>query len=204
MLPAGVVTAYGNVAAEYDGDRKVAALDFPGVPELKPAVGILHLVAVFDVLLEHAVLVADAVAVARIVQGGKGVQEAGCQAAKATVAQSCVGLLVFYHVIVNVQVLENLHYGILDAHVDEVVAQCPAHEKFSGEVVHLPGGLVGVLASGFHPVGHDYVQGRGGNCVKQVMLAGLGAVLAVLSLESAGKGVFELFLVESHHRSFCP
>ena len=41
-------------------------------------------------LLEHAILVADAVAPARQVEGGHGVQEAGCQAAQASISQRCV------------------------------------------------------------------------------------------------------------------
>ena len=44
-------------------------------------------------LSEHAVLIADAVAPGRQVQGGHGVQEAGCQAAKASIAQSRISLL---------------------------------------------------------------------------------------------------------------
>ena len=44
-------------------------------------------------LSEHAVLIANAIAPGRQVQGGHGVQEAGCQAAKAPIAQSRISLL---------------------------------------------------------------------------------------------------------------
>jgi hypothetical protein len=44
-------------------------------------------------LSEHAVAVADAVAPCRQVEGGHGVQEAGCQATQASIAQCCIPLL---------------------------------------------------------------------------------------------------------------
>ena len=45
-------------------------------------------------LLEHAILVADAVAPAGQVEGGHGVNKAGCQAAQASIAQRCILLCI--------------------------------------------------------------------------------------------------------------
>ena len=68
---------------ELDRVAHVEPLDLPGVAEVEPVVGLLVLEAVDDRLAEHAVLVADAVAPGREVEGGHGVEEAGGEAAQA-------------------------------------------------------------------------------------------------------------------------
>ncbi len=79
-------------AVEADRDRLLRTDDLPGVAELQPLVGALHLVPADDVLAEDAELVADAVAHPRVAEGGHRVEEAGREPAEAAVAEPGVGL----------------------------------------------------------------------------------------------------------------
>ena len=73
-----------------------------------PAVGLLALEAVDDLLLEQAVLVIDAVAVAGHAQRGQGFQEARGQTAEAAVAQPGVGFAVEHIVEVDAEPRQHL------------------------------------------------------------------------------------------------
>ena len=92
MVVALAVPAVLHLAAEADLLRLVHLGDEPGVAQAKPVVGQLHLLAVDDLLLEDAQLVADGVAGGGDLQGGHGVQIAGGQTAQTAVAQASVGL----------------------------------------------------------------------------------------------------------------
>ncbi len=64
----------------------------PGRAQILPVVGQLHLLALYDLLLENAQLIADGVAGGGDLQRGHGVQVAGGQAAQAAVAQGGIRL----------------------------------------------------------------------------------------------------------------
>ena len=81
-----------NPAVERNDDRFFGMLDLEGRAVGLPAVRLLALEAVDDLLPEQAVLVVDAVAVARHAERRQRFQEAGCQPAQAAVAQAGVGL----------------------------------------------------------------------------------------------------------------
>ncbi len=81
------------MAAEADANGLVGALDLPGVTLGEPFVGDLDLAAIYDLLLEEAVAVAHAVAVAGDSLVGHRVEEARGEAAEAAVAERRVGLL---------------------------------------------------------------------------------------------------------------
>ena len=79
-------------AVERHLDGLPVADHLPGVGMAQPVVRVLDLAAVVDLLAEHAVLVAQAVADGRDLQRGQRVDEAGGQPAEAAVAQAGVGL----------------------------------------------------------------------------------------------------------------
>lgn len=60
-------------------------------------------------LAEHAVLVPDAIAPARQVQGGHGINEAGSQPAKSAIAQGSILLLVLQLLQTVAQILTQQH-----------------------------------------------------------------------------------------------
>ena len=66
---AAVLVVDAHVAAELDLGGVLGAADLEGVAVLQPLVRNLHLEAVLNFLLEHAVAVADSTAVGRVAQG---------------------------------------------------------------------------------------------------------------------------------------
>ena len=74
-------------AAEAHRVAHAGARKLPGVPSCEPGVGVLDLAAVVDLLREHAVLVADAVAERRQPERGHRVEEARREPAQAAVAE---------------------------------------------------------------------------------------------------------------------
>ena len=112
-----------HLAAEADLLGLVHLGDEPGVAQPQPVVGQLHLLAVHDLLLEDAQLVADGVACGGDLQGGHGVQVAGGQAAQAAVAKSRVP----FQGTDAVQILSKLRQAgtdyILNTQVKQVVIQ---------------------------------------------------------------------------------
>ena len=149
-------------AAEADLLYLVHLGDEPGVAQAQPVVGQLHLLAVHDLLLEEAQLVADGVAGGGDLQGGHGVQVAGGQTAQAAVAQTGVGLHLEEVGGGEAQVLDGLLQLWQDPQVVGVLLQGPAHEELQGQVVDLAGVAVPDPALGGQlPGGHDVPQHQG-------------------------------------------
>ena len=86
-------------------------------------------------LLEHAILVADAVAPAGQVEGGHGIDEAGGQPAQAAVAESGVLLCIHQGLHVVAQLLEGLAVDPLQLQVHHRVQQRAAHQELGAQVV---------------------------------------------------------------------
>ena len=132
-------------AAESDRHRAVGALDLPREAFLEPGVRMLDLPAVVELLAEHPVVVAQAVAVGGVVESRERVQEAGGEPAEAAVAETGVGLLVDDGVEVEAELLHRLAGGVEEPGGDQVVAQQPAEQVLHRQVVdHLrPGRVIG-------------------------------------------------------------
>ena len=161
-----------NMATKLDGHGLVLTADLPGIAVGEPLVGGLDLAAVDDLLLKQAVAVAHAVAVAGNALGCHGIQEARCQTAQATVAQSRIGLLVLDDGQVKAHVVERLGDHVANAKVEQVVVEQAADQKLDREVVHALfalGGGAGVTlgGNGARLLGHELGQG-----VKAVEVAG--------------------------------
>ncbi|MNE78779.1 hypothetical protein D3C80_1752140 [compost metagenome] len=68
------------------------AWEFPRVTVFQPIIRRLHLLAIDDVLFEHAIFVADTVTPARQRQRGQRIQEAGSQPTQTAIAQARIVL----------------------------------------------------------------------------------------------------------------
>ena len=79
-------------AAEADLEGAFAALELPGVAVIEPGLGQLDLPAVGDLLAEHAVDIADAVAMRRHVDRRHALHEAGGEPAEAAIAERRIRL----------------------------------------------------------------------------------------------------------------
>ena len=124
-----------DMAAETDLDRLVRTADLPRVPVAQPFVGVLDLASVDDILLEEAIAVTHAVAVASYALVCHGVEEAGCQTAETAISQSGIGLLLLKLRKVDPKVLQALVDHVADPEVQQVVVEKPADEEFDREVV---------------------------------------------------------------------
>src|SRR5262249_61050935 len=91
----GAVTSTTDIfdaAAEHDRIFRFKPLELPGIAEGKPALRLLLLTAVDDLLHEQAVLVPDAVAERGDRERGHAVHVAGRETAEAAVAERGIGL----------------------------------------------------------------------------------------------------------------
>ena len=83
-----------QLAAECYRVAFVRAQELPCHVLIQPQVRFFDLLAVYDFLFEHTVLIADAVAHRRNTQSGERIEEAGGQATQAAVAQA--GIFFFF------------------------------------------------------------------------------------------------------------
>ena len=88
VVPDALFALVVDVAAKADGVVFARSAELPGDVLLGPGVRPLDLFAVFDVLAEHPVFVADAIAHRRDAQRRQAVHEAGGETSQAAVAQT--------------------------------------------------------------------------------------------------------------------
>ena len=167
--------------------------DEPGPAPVQPVVGQLDLLAVHDLLLEDAQLVADGVAGEGDVQGGGGVQVAGRQTAQAAVAQTGVGLLLEEVGGGEAQGLNGLGQGLHHPQVVGVLPQGTAHEELHGQVVDLAGVLVPLLVGGFELALGDDVPHHQGTGLEHLLGGGLVHVPAEVPAQLADNQVHQFF-----------
>ena len=82
------------IAAEFNLCGVLCPAKLKGIAVLQPLVRHLQLVTVFNLLFEHAVVVADAAAVGRITQSRQGIQKAGGEPSEAPVSKCRIRLLI--------------------------------------------------------------------------------------------------------------
>ena len=149
----GAVADDGNIVGngqngmvgELDLHGVVIAAEGPGIAELRPVVGVLHLTAVgVKALLEQTELVAQAVAGQGNVRGSGAVQEAGRQTAKAAVAQSVV-LDVLENRQIDPVLGKQLLHLVQNSQIKQVGIHQTADQILGGDVVGLTIGHTGLL-----------------------------------------------------------
>ena len=126
------------MAAKLDGLRKFITLDLPREAFAQPRIRLLDLAAVFYALVEHAVVVTDAVADHRQGKGRAAVEEARRETAEAAVAEAGIGFAVEYRLEVEAQPAKRFACLVLDAHAEQRVVQESTHEEFQRQVTHAP------------------------------------------------------------------
>ena len=112
-----VVDPADHVAAERDLDGVCRAGDFPGVREAQPVIRLFFLFTVHNLLAEHAVFVTDAHTGGREFKRRHGVEEAGGQAAEATIAEACVHFLFAEFFKCHADFVEGFDDGLFDVKV---------------------------------------------------------------------------------------
>ena len=82
-----------DMTFELDLELVLRMRDFPWIAVLQPFLGLLDLVAVFDVLLENPEIVAQAIADRRKIQGRNRIQKTCCEPAEAAIAEARIDLV---------------------------------------------------------------------------------------------------------------
>ena len=138
-------------AAEADLEGALAALELPRIAVVEPGLGQFDLPAVGDLLAEHAVDVADAVAVRRHVDGRHALHEAGGEPPEAAIAERGVRLERGDHVDVDAERRQRLAHVVQQAEIGEGVAHQAADQELQRQIVDalvlLVVGLLGRLRS---------------------------------------------------------
>ena len=140
----------------------LGSAQFERIAVLKPVVRNFLLIAVHDLLLEHAVMITDAAAVSGVIEGCQRIKEAGSQTAETAVAQSCVGFLILNGVQLKAELFESIFDRLIGHQVDRIVAESAAHQEFHGQVDQPLGILVVKRLLSAHPAVNDLVlEGQG-------------------------------------------
>ena len=126
-----------DAAAEAHLHRVLIARDEPALGRGAPIVGDLGLTTVFDLLAEHAELIAEAVARGGDVLRGHAVHIAGGETAQTAVAETGVRLGLEDIDGITAHVLQRAGERLGHAEVKCVLHQAAAHEKLHGQIVHL-------------------------------------------------------------------
>ena len=190
-----VLPAVDDLAAETDLLRLLHLGDKPCVAQTQPVVGQLLLLAIDNLLLEDAQLVADGVAGGGNLQGSHGIQIAGGQTAQSAVAQTGVRLALEEVGGGEAHALQGLLQGVQQPQIVGVFLQGAAHEEFQRQVVDLPLLLLPHLVAGLHAVaGHDVPQHQSAG-LEHVVFAGRLHGAAEVALELTGNHLGQLFLI---------
>jgi hypothetical protein len=181
LTGAVLVDEFDHAAVKLDLVEHLGPREFPGVAVAQPVVRVFDLLAVLDALVEHAVLVADAVAVAGDAHGRHRIEEAGGQPAEAAVAQRRVGLDFgdgFRLDADFAQCRERIAEFLVGADVEHAVGHGAAHEEFHGKVIDALAVLDVIAAHGFHPALDQALAHHGGGGMEPVAVGGGDRVLA--------------------------
>ena len=153
-------------AAELDFLLKLCTTKLERVAVSQPVIRHLTLITVLDLLLEHAVLVADATAACPVVERCEGIQEAGCETTETTVSECPVRLGLLECVEIQSQLLDGLLQFLMTGQIQDIVTECTAHQELHGEVVYALRVLLLCSLLGLHPVVDDDVLDGIRHCVK--------------------------------------
>ena len=142
-------------AADLDLAGLVHRRNLPYIAGGEPGVRQLDLLAVLDLLLEDAVLVADGIAGAAHARGGHAVHVARRQTAQTAVAEARVSLLLEDVRHLKTHVFERCGQRVEHAEVVGIVAQAAAYEELHAQVMNLT-----VAVTLYLVLGLDHVFGQ--------------------------------------------
>ena len=125
----------GDLATEADEISALAAFELPRIAVREPVLGHLDLPAIVDPLAEHAVHVADAVAVGGQREARHALHEARGKPAEAAIAERRVGLDLFEFGEVDAVELQGLRDLVVALQIGHRVAQQPADQEFEAKII---------------------------------------------------------------------
>ena len=170
-LPLNTIIIVDDFSAKTDTVSAFTAIEFPGVAMAQPGFGQFHLPAIVDPLTEHAVYVADAIAVGRNIQTGEAFHEAGGQAAKPAVAKGGIRIQLFQFGKFETMRAQRPFQRARQVKIVHCIAQQAADQEFQAKVIHALCTIGIGAARAFHPaVDHLVAKGIDGGGVPVVRL----------------------------------
>src|SRR5262249_37110597 len=165
-------TAQLEGAVEFYVHRLVWTLDLPRVWTPKPIVRHFMLPTVLDGLLENTVLIPQAVAHRRNLHRRHRVEKTSRQAPEASIAQTCIGLLLEELEPVEVLLLGGFFRDRIQEKVGYIVSQRAADEKLHREIIDALGvaAFVGLFAE--YPTLRQNIPHRAGKSLKTLTRPG--------------------------------
>ena len=124
------------ISAEFDGLCIFRTTKLKRIAILQPHIRNFYLISIHNLLFEHTIAITDTTAISCIAECSKGIHKACCKTSQTTVTKGCIRLLVFDHVQIQSDLFQCFFYFIIECKVDQVVAQCTAHEELHGHIVY--------------------------------------------------------------------
>ena len=172
-----------NLAAEFHGHGLVRPAELPDIAVLQPGIRQLGLIPVDDLLLEHAVTVTDPAAIARNMQRGHGIQEAGGQPSQPAATESGFRFLLGQILQTDSQVAEAFLAQRQNIQIDQIAQQNPPLQIFDGKIVDLLAVALHILAVRSRPALGDQVADQAGQSLVAFPVGTLFDSFAVNTLE---------------------
>ena len=191
-----LVYLHVHIAAEFDDLCVLGTAQLKGIAVFEPLVRNLDLIAILNLLLEHAIVVADAAAVRRVSESRQRIQEAGSQSSQTAVAKGSVRLLILDQVQITAQLLKRLLDLIVEGQVNQVIAQGAPHQELHGHIVHNLRILLLHLLLSRQPGVDDGILGSQGHRVENMARRRLFDGLPVKSLYIINYTSLKEFLVK--------
>lgn len=124
-----------HIAAERNLDGICRTGDFPRIREAEPVVGKLFLLAVLDLLVEHAIFIADAHARRREFERRHRIEEARGETSEASVAKSRIDFFFAELFERHAQFGNGIFHRLFHVQVQDGVSERPSDQKFERQVI---------------------------------------------------------------------
>ena len=157
-LPMGNAGAVGlDMAAKTNPIGAFTAFEFPWIAMREPSLGKLDLPALVDALAEHAVHIADSIAISGQVERRQALHEAGGKPAEPAIAKRRIGLDFLNRDQINPERSKrSAHFRILPE-IGDGIAQQPPDQKLKAQIINTLGASGMRGACRFHPAVDDVV-----------------------------------------------
>ena len=189
-----IVDAHIRLAIKTNLYGLVRLPELPGKAVTQPVIRNLYLLVVDDLLLKEAVLVTDTATMSRQAQRSHGIHEAGCQTAKAAVAETCIRLLGIEIIQIKIQLLQHSLQSILQIKVNQVGIQETPQQELNGEIINLLLVVFLILLICLNPVLGSILLNYLGKSLINLMLIQAGKLTAIVNLGSGHKTLLQFFL----------
>ena len=175
-----------DMTSELDLEREFRMRDFPWIAVLQPFIGLLDLVAIFDVLLENPEIVAQSIADPGKIQGGDRIQKTCCEPAQAAIAEASIDLVFPQVLPIEPHLPQGRAAGVLHLQIDDIVAHHSPDQELERQVIdpfHIP--LVMRLLSRNPSIDQLISHGQG----QRIIAVPVGCAVAI-----PGKGLAKMAL----------